>query len=137
MLLLFLFFFFKQKTAYEMRISDWSSDVCSSDLVGMRVDRRGVGVEEAAERIGGVELLQGLAEVGVALVERLADTVGVLAGQLQAQPVVAHRLLQQLTHLSIISRPRRILAVVVPAGVAAEVEDVLVQQPGTEVHPPR
>src|SRR3546814_1886660 len=28
-----LFFFFKQKTAYEVRISDWSSDVCSSDLV--------------------------------------------------------------------------------------------------------
>src|SRR3546814_7462291 len=27
-------FFFKQKTAYEMRISDWSSDVCSSDLAG-------------------------------------------------------------------------------------------------------
>src|SRR3546814_1771244 len=27
-----LFFFFKQKTAYELRISDWSSDVCSSDL---------------------------------------------------------------------------------------------------------
>src|SRR3546814_8085974 len=30
----FIFFFFKQKTAYEMRISDWSSDVCSSDLPG-------------------------------------------------------------------------------------------------------
>src|SRR3546814_1925503 len=30
--LCFCFFFFKQKTAYEMRISDWSSDVCSSDL---------------------------------------------------------------------------------------------------------
>src|SRR3546814_4231287 len=30
--MLFVFFFFKQKTAYEMRISDWSSDVCSSDL---------------------------------------------------------------------------------------------------------
>src|SRR3546814_5078083 len=29
-------FFFKQKTAYEMRISDWSSDVCSSDLVASR-----------------------------------------------------------------------------------------------------
>src|SRR3546814_5171380 len=29
----FYFFFFKQKTAYEMRISDWSSDVCSSDLL--------------------------------------------------------------------------------------------------------
>src|SRR3546814_1674470 len=34
-----VFFFFKQKTAYEMRISDWSSDVCSSDLVE-RVPRR-------------------------------------------------------------------------------------------------
>src|SRR3546814_2133109 len=29
-----MLFFFKQKTAYEMRISDWSSDVCSSDLAG-------------------------------------------------------------------------------------------------------
>src|SRR3546814_19996785 len=33
---MFSFFFFKQKTAYEMRISDWSSDVCSSDLVATR-----------------------------------------------------------------------------------------------------
>src|SRR3546814_12835351 len=32
-MLCFSFFFFKQKTAYEMRISDWSSDVCSSDLM--------------------------------------------------------------------------------------------------------
>src|SRR3546814_2458783 len=32
-LVVILFFFFKQKTAYELRISDWSSDVCSSDLV--------------------------------------------------------------------------------------------------------
>src|SRR3546814_9690775 len=32
----YLVFFFKQKTAYEMRISDWSSDVCSSDLPGSR-----------------------------------------------------------------------------------------------------
>src|SRR3546814_4994401 len=32
-LFMVVFFFFKQKTAYEMRISDWSSDVCSSDLV--------------------------------------------------------------------------------------------------------
>src|SRR3546814_8589152 len=34
MLVLIVFFCFKQKTAYEMRISDWSSDVCSSDLNG-------------------------------------------------------------------------------------------------------
>src|SRR3546814_8506860 len=36
--MLLCFFFFKQKTAYEMRISDWSSDVCSSDLA--RLSRR-------------------------------------------------------------------------------------------------
>src|SRR3546814_18051502 len=34
-----ILFFFKQKTAYEMRISDWSSDVCSSDLSGQRTPR--------------------------------------------------------------------------------------------------
>src|SRR3546814_5717253 len=36
----FIFFFFKQKTAYEMRISDWSSDVCSSDLSASCCTRR-------------------------------------------------------------------------------------------------
>src|SRR3546814_8514195 len=34
-------FFFKQKTAYEMRISDWSSDVCSSDLADRQTSGRG------------------------------------------------------------------------------------------------
>src|SRR3546814_7619340 len=37
---LILFFFFKQKTAYEMRISDWSSDVCSSDPAPTNKARR-------------------------------------------------------------------------------------------------
>src|SRR3546814_4452638 len=52
----FCFFFFKQKTAYEMRISDWSSDVCSSDLPALRgdlvvgrVDRRELAVGEVDE----------------------------------------------------------------------------------------
>src|SRR3546814_5676068 len=34
----FVFFFFKQKTAYELRISDWGSDVCSSDLTDIPVE---------------------------------------------------------------------------------------------------
>src|SRR3546814_10373772 len=34
-----MFFFFKQKTAYDMRISDWSSDVCSSDLAAVAAGR--------------------------------------------------------------------------------------------------
>src|SRR3546814_14793796 len=51
-----LFFFFKQKTAYEMRISDWSSDVCSSDLRDQRHaarasrDRLGVRQPQGGER---------------------------------------------------------------------------------------
>src|SRR3546814_2426849 len=40
---IFVFFFFKQKTAYEMRISDWSSDVCSSDLdINISDDGQGI-----------------------------------------------------------------------------------------------
>src|SRR3546814_9717843 len=42
-MLVCFFFFFKQKTAYEMRISDWSSDVCSSDLCRAGRRRRAVG----------------------------------------------------------------------------------------------
>src|SRR3546814_19892661 len=53
MLCVIFFFFFKQKTAYEMRISDWSSDVCSSDLLGdpqFRHVQRGV-VQFNEERV--------------------------------------------------------------------------------------
>src|SRR3546814_1849229 len=47
------FVFYKQKTAYEMRISDWSSDVCSSDLVAGAVHRRacvGLGQDQRVDR---------------------------------------------------------------------------------------
>src|SRR3546814_99595 len=44
------FFFFKQKTAYEMRISDWSSDVCSSDLPVQPVPARPVPVPVLRQR---------------------------------------------------------------------------------------
>src|SRR3546814_16626291 len=51
------FFFFKQKTAYEMRISDWSSDVCSSDLprrdtVFGRVEHQVVALDARRHRLG-------------------------------------------------------------------------------------
>src|SRR3546814_17068921 len=65
---LFLLFFFKQKTAYEMRISDWSSDVCSSDLLAVR-PRDGDGRLEAHQL--GKHL--GAADDGDALGERRLD----------------------------------------------------------------
>src|SRR3546814_1008913 len=54
------FFFFKQKTAYEMRISDWSSDVCSSDLVpGLHTTAE--DTPDAARAKGSLKMLEVLA----------------------------------------------------------------------------
>src|SRR3546814_18088025 len=56
-LVLFFFVFFKQKTAYEMRISDWSSDVCSSDLDPGNFRRSGADLRgPGAGRAGRAEL---------------------------------------------------------------------------------
>src|SRR3546814_16544842 len=43
-----MFFFFKQKTAYELRISDWSSDVCSSDLPGFDLGGRAACLHQSS-----------------------------------------------------------------------------------------
>src|SRR3546814_2121727 len=65
------FFFFKQKTAYEMRISDWSSDVCSSDLRVLDVDRRAAAKDALAQRgdhLGALDhLADGQATLGTAI----------------------------------------------------------------------
>src|SRR3546814_6873980 len=78
-LLWFVFFFFKQKTAYEMRISDWSSDVCSSDLPADRLGRRNADRDDAADaararaarpRSASVRIAGGLCLVGAARAAR-------------------------------------------------------------------
>src|SRR3546814_20646729 len=58
---LFLFFFFKQRTAYEMRISDWSSDVCSSDLLPGTRELASTVLDKQV-RIGRPTQVTGLAE---------------------------------------------------------------------------
>src|SRR3546814_561637 len=65
-------FFFKQKTAYEMRISDWSSDVCSSDL-----DARTVGGEPVADLRVRHSMLEGIA-VDPALAPSMIDEFPIL-----------------------------------------------------------
>src|SRR3546814_1845888 len=71
----YLFFFFKQKTAYEMRISDWSSDVCSSDLdrVDIRADEGDAGLFEGSGE------LAVLRQEAIARMHRLG--AGLLAGR--------------------------------------------------------
>src|SRR3546814_16367400 len=67
------FFFFKQKTAYEMRISDWSSDVCSSDLESLAWSRSLVEAN-----------LRGVDSHGVQRLPRYLDLLR--TGQIKARP---------------------------------------------------
>src|SRR3546814_6388613 len=46
-----MFFFFKQKTAYDMRISDWSSDVCSSDLKVAQLEHANLAIQHARDTL--------------------------------------------------------------------------------------
>src|SRR3546814_2351737 len=75
-----IFFVFKQKTAYEMRISDWSSDVCSSDLRRVIVRQRGFSTRIAvilSEKRNAVSLV----DAGFRLPERHgADISGIEDG---------------------------------------------------------
>src|SRR3546814_2601383 len=83
-----LFFFFKQKTAYELRISDWSSDVCSSDLhaqrlavelLGLAHDFVGDRLDVPARGAGGDN--HEIADAGLAVDVDLDDVVGLEFGE--------------------------------------------------------
>src|SRR3546814_8208813 len=84
--LVFYFFFFKQKTAYEMRISDWSSDVCSSDLTPSR--RTAARISPGSAETMSSAAMPGsgpVAETGqeiAGLRQRQADHVGIGADDL-------------------------------------------------------
>src|SRR3546814_2932731 len=71
------FFVFKQKTAYEMRISDWSSDVCSSDLLGVLVLRGEAVVDDLLVRGVLLELGRGFAQIR-RIPEALPDALGLV-----------------------------------------------------------
>src|SRR3546814_15923353 len=73
-------FFFKQKTAYEMRISDWSSDVCSSDLISRNLPKR--GARRITSRMQRTSILQ----IRVSAAEKESFE---LAGEIAGIPVSA------------------------------------------------
>src|SRR3546814_19269543 len=85
------FFFFKQKPAYEMRISDWSSDVCSSDLLPHVISQARDGLLVESERIGAdpgdVQCHGMIAIAGQHLVCRALGSAVVAGGQLDRKSV--------------------------------------------------
>src|SRR3546814_4903833 len=77
----FSVFFFKQKTAYEMRISDWSSDVCSSDLLGDILHIRECITQQATKNLGAAIFVTCFARPVAACY--VAEALGEIAGGLQ------------------------------------------------------
>src|SRR3546814_4147280 len=131
--MLFYFFFFKQKTAYEMRISDWSSDVCSSDLPPVALRAHAADHEEVAVGIAD--------EIGIdwgAKVERAPEQREVPEAAFQRGLFVhlvladhrGHQLdggkddVDRLAHLG-----RRLLGQLFPVGLG-EIDHALVAQQG-------
>src|SRR3546814_9425726 len=105
---IFYIFFFKQKTAYEMRISDWSSDVCSSDLMAQTMieesgdhilEQHGEGcrakldtARRAAEEIGMAERQHRRADRARAFGSRQRELLG--------KHIIAHRCMRPLLFLA-------------------------------------
>src|SRR3546814_14628589 len=82
MLFLVFFFFFKQKTAYEMRISDWSSDVCSSDLRSHRAEVEAGKAAQVDRRCDGARNQAGACDQALpAVVELAHDQAGIVEGR--------------------------------------------------------
>src|SRR3546814_1277799 len=87
--MLIFFFFFKQKTAYEMRISDWSSDVCSSDLAASGVNVPQDAVQTLGDRsVVFVRTRQGFKAQTVRVGTRSGGMVEIASG-LPANTVIA------------------------------------------------
>src|SRR3546814_9517088 len=113
------FFFFKQKTAYEMRISDWSSDVCSSDLVTWSTNL----IVALAER-GAIMLLCGSNHAPVAVCLPL-DGHHAQNGRIRAQWEAGKPLAKQLWRRIIVAKIRWQAAVLEANGQSASAFDLL------------
>src|SRR3546814_5613273 len=92
-------YFFKQKTAYEMRISDWSSDVCSSDLLIV-----GVGACQRIEHFGAHLQRPSIQALGAVECERQYLVVDIVKNVFVAFVVVSHGLSLRLHESTQVSR---------------------------------
>src|SRR3546814_7227672 len=109
------FFFFKQKTAYELRISDWSSDVCSSDLPDLGRDlaqgqrAQGLGAELQEPRLLPDQALHHLEQGFAALGEVLEQPARLLQAAAQVAGVAGAGVLDHLLVAAMDGQPRQAL----------------------------
>jgi hypothetical protein len=99
-----------------------------AQVVGVRLDRHGVGVHEDLEHVLVGQLARRAQVAFVALVQRFADGLVVLAGQFQAQPFVLDALAPQFLDLGVALGPLGLLAVVLVAFVGGEFKLALLDQ---------
>src|SRR3546814_15629070 len=134
MYMYFGFFFFKQKKAYELRISDWSSDVCSSDLLDLDIDLvirtvdAGAVVDEVGVDPPAVQRKGDARRLGGAQVRAFADHA-----HAQILAVDAQRVVGGIADLGLILAPG------LPIGAAASEHAPVrrpLQAPGAQTRPP-
>src|SRR3546814_4138556 len=96
------FFFFKQKTAYEMRIRDWSSDVCSSDLLPGSTEVPEIKIAHMCTPAEHTEYgMKGMGEGGAisppaAIANAVRDALAGLGAELCETPITPRRVLQAI-----------------------------------------
>src|SRR3546814_14644443 len=112
-------FFFKQKTAYEMRISDWSSDVCSSDLDA------GKGFAVVANEV------RALAQRSADAAKDIKELIGTSSGQVTSGVELVGRTGQTLDH--IVMRNSEVLPLVTEISATTESQAANLQKVKTQV----
>src|SRR3546814_8597038 len=95
-MVVWIFFFFKQKTAYEMRISDWSSDVCSSDLMSSRASAI---AESAGNQTSATNVINDAAARAAAGSQQVSHTADQVAKDAQQANVLAEDIRAVVTRL--------------------------------------
>src|SRR3546814_9569918 len=112
-------FFFKQKTAYEMRISDWSSDVCSSDLDA------GKGFAVVANEV------RALAQRSADAAKDIKELIGTSSGQVTSGVELVGRTGQTLDH--IVMRISEVRSLVTEISATTESQAANLQQVNSEI----
>src|SRR3546814_4735980 len=131
--LIVFFFFFKQKTAYEMRISDWSSDVCSSDLVFL-MNARTTIISLTAIPISACAAILVLDAMGQSINTMTLGGLAIAIGELVDDAVVGvENVFRRLRLNAKLPNPRPVLGVVADASMEVR-SGILIDRKSTRLN---